>query len=237
MADVVARRNVHLPSLFAGRLGFTESVAQGYDDKELDGSAVPAAALAVARATVEFTDAWQETPTFDLQPYRREGQLVSSTGQLRWRESATGPQGGSFTMDTPGTKAVVGFAEDRSTRLGEVTITSRSPFAAIYVTAPEKAGSVATSPRLLVIALARARNTGMQFAEGEDQLLDKGRGPVLMEPVRLDLELHRPGAKHVVVLDHDGRPTGQTLPFQGQRIMLDGAVTKSPYYEVVFQEP
>ena len=50
-----------MPSLFEGRLSFDDRVAQGYDDKELDSSKVPARSLAVARSVVAFTDAVRRT--------------------------------------------------------------------------------------------------------------------------------------------------------------------------------
>jgi hypothetical protein len=108
-SDVLAVRNVHLSSLFEGKLGFDDTVAQGYDDKELDSAQVPARALAVARSVVAFTDDATETPVFDMKRYEQNGKLVSATGQLRWRESRRRP-GGAFTIDTPGVKAAIGFA-------------------------------------------------------------------------------------------------------------------------------
>ena len=39
-SEVTAVRNVHVLSLFEGRLSFDDTVAQGYDDKELDSSKV-----------------------------------------------------------------------------------------------------------------------------------------------------------------------------------------------------
>lgn len=230
----VAVRRVHVPSLFEGRLGFEDQVAQGYDDKELDGSQVPARSLAVARCTVDFTDDPQRTPAFDLKPFQQDGFLVSATGQLRWKEGG-GSTDGFYTMNTPGTKAVVGFAEGQVCALDEVTITPRSRFAAIYVTAADKDGAVATSKSLLVVAMARARNTGMKFNRAGDELLDKGRGPVLLEPVQATLQIQRPGVCTVYLLDHDGRRTGRTLSATGGLLELDGARDRTPYYELAFE--
>lgn len=234
-SDVVAVRNVHVPSLFEGKLGFDDKIVQGYDDKELESSKVPAAALAVARCEIEFTDDWQETPTFDLAPYRENGSLLSSTGQLRWYDSNSGEQGGCFTLDTLATKAVVGFAQDRSFQLGDVNIAPRSNFASIYVTVLENDRTIATSQRLLVVALARARNTDMKFSLTGDELLAKGTSPILVEPVKCVVHIDRPGALEVILLDHDGRRTNRKLPVVDGRFELDGATDRTPYYEVVFQ--
>ena len=75
-------------------------------------------------------------------------------------------------MDTPGTKAVVGFADGQSCRLGSVTIAPRCRFGAIYLTAPGRDDSIDSADRLILVALARARNTGMTLNAAGDELRD-----------------------------------------------------------------
>lgn len=227
-SDLVAPRNVHVPSLFEGKLSFDDSVAQGYDDKELDSSKVSARSLAVAKNVVAFTDQYTDTPVLDLKPYQQDGQLISSTKQLRWQES-DGKSGGFFTMDTPGTKAVVGFAEGRKLALGGVTIEPRSRFGAVYVTARELDKTIDTSRELLVIAIGRSRNTGAKLSPAGDKLLAPGAGPILMEPVKAKITLGKSGAT-VTALDHDGKPTDKTVPVVGGTIDIDPARDKTPYY-------
>jgi hypothetical protein len=230
-STVVAAQNVHVPSLFKGKLGFEDKVVQGYDDKELDSSKVPARALAVARTTVRFTDKWEETPAFDLKPYEQAGFIVSSTKQLRWKESSS-KTGGYFTINTEGTKAVVGFANGQNCELGEVTITPQSRFAAIYVSALDPGADVASAKKLLVTAMARARNTGMKFGVSGDELLERGKGPIVMEPVLASLKLNRSGSVKVMVLDHDGRRTTNVVTASNGVFTIDGSRDKSPYYLV-----
>jgi hypothetical protein len=231
-SDVLAVRNVHLTSLFEGKLGFDDKVVQGYDDKELDSSKVPARALAAARCVIAFTDTYQQTPVFRLNRYEKDGAIVSSTGQLRWKEGREGDTAGYFTMNTPGTRAVVGFAKGETCSLGSVTITPQSRFAAIYVTAQEQEDAVDSSPSLLVVAVARARNTGMELNAAENELLDRGKSPVLMEPVVASIRLDRPGTPKVILLDHDGRPTERSLEVQKGAFTIDGTQDRTPYYSV-----
>lgn len=221
-SNIVAPRNVDVPSLFAGKLGFDDKVAQGYDDKELDSSKVSARALAVARSVIAFTN--NPTAVFDLKPYEKNNALVSTTGQLSWKEGREA----FFTMDTDATKAVVGFANGQTCALGGVTIKPESRFAAIYVTAPGRTETIANAKSLLVVALARARNTGMKFAPAGDKLLAPGVAPVLMEPVKAVITI--PGKSRVVLLDHDGKRTGKTLPVTNGTFTIDGAGDKTPYY-------
>jgi len=228
-SDTVAVRNVHVPSLFAGKIGFEDSVAQGYDDKELDSAKVPARALAVARSAVAFTPEYVETPAFDLRRYGKDGQLISSTGQLSWREGESG-RGGFLTINSPGTRAVVGFAAGQTVRLGDITIEPQSRFGAIYVTAREPDKSIETSRQLLVFAIARARNTGMKFSPAGDRLLQPGSPPIIMEPVRARITLPGLAGAKAVLLDHDGVRTDKSAAMEGTTLIVDGARDATPYY-------
>lgn len=231
-SEARAARFVHIPSLDQERLGFEDRVEQAYDVKSFGSDRVPSRALAAVRCVVEFTDEFRQTPAFDLAAYTRDGQVVSSTGQLRWKEGE-GKLSGFFTIDTPATKAVVGFAGGRRFELGEVTIQPRSRFGAIYVTARERDRDLASSKGLLVVAVARARNSGMKvFAE--ERLLEVGRGPVRMEPVRACLSIRRAGNPVVILLDHNGRRTDRTLPVENGTFEIDGARDRTCYYLVEY---
>jgi hypothetical protein len=188
----------------------------------------------VARCAVEFTDQYRDTPAFDIGPFQKNGFLTSSTGQLRWKEAPDVKQGGYFTIDTPGTKAVVGFAEGQTCRLGDVTITVQSPFAAIYVTAQEPNKDLKTSKKLLITAIARARNTGMKFNDAGDSLLDRGKPPILMEPVKATITVAGAGVQKLSLLDHDGLRTPTTLAVNNGTFTIDGVRDKTPYYLVEF---
>ena len=234
-SETVAVRNVHVPSLFEGKLGFDDRVAQGYDDKELDSSKVPARALAAVRSVVAFTDECADTPAFDLAPYEQRGGLLSSTGQLFWKEAGDSP-GGYFVMNTPGTKAVVGFASGRTHELGSVTIEPQSEFAAIYVTARDRDATIESAGELLIVAVARARNTGMKFSPDGKMLLAEGKPPIVIEPVRARIGMRKEGSPEVIVLDHDGKITETTLPVRHGSVTIDGARDKTPYYVVRYRQ-
>ena len=233
-SSVVAARNVHAPSLLEGKLGFEDKVVQGYDDKELDSSKVPAQALAVARSVVAFTDNYEDTPVFDMKAYVKNGRIVSATGQLQWQEGSDGA-GGYFTINTPATKAVVGFAQGQRLELGAVTIEPQCRFGAIYVTAREKDGDIASSRELLIVAIGRARNTGMKFSPAGDRVLAQGKGPILMEPVKVNITIRRKGAPKAIALDHNGKATNTTIPFTDQTLAIDGARDKTPYLLVTYR--
>jgi hypothetical protein len=232
-SEVLAVRNVHMPSLFQGKLGFDDKVKQGRDEKQLDSASVPAKALAVARTVVAFTESPKETAAFDVTQFVKDGWLVSSTGQLRWKQGRDKTDS-CIVMDTPRTQAVVGFAPGQAFELRDVSIRPESRFAAVYVTAHDRGGSLASSKKLLVVAMARARNTGMRLNAEENQVVSRGTGPILLEPIKAGITLRRPGTARVTLLDHDGRRTGRSIPVTNGSLHIDGEADKTPYYLVEF---
>jgi len=231
VSPVTAPVFVDLPSLDKGLLGFQDQVDQQYDIKTFGSDAVPATALAAVRCVVEFTDAFRPTPKFDLSKYTHDGRIDSSTGQLSWTQGQDNKLAGFFTMNTPGTRAIVGFSEGQICNLGTVTIEPRSRFAAIYVSAKQKDKTIEKAPQLLITAIARARNTGMKIFN-DDRIIDKGNAPILMEPVRAKIELPKKAGTTVILLDHNGRRTDKTLPVRDGIVEIDGARDKTCYYLV-----
>jgi hypothetical protein len=228
---ITAPRYVHIPSLLEGKLDFMDNVKQQFDIKTFNSDKVPAATLAAAKVEIEFTDAYRPTPAFNLDRFRDGKTITSETGQLRWTESDT-KHDGFFTMDTPGTKAVVGFAAGKRFELGDVVLEPACEYAAIYVTAAEPDGTIDTSDMLLVFAIARARNTGQEVSGDGTRLLAKGAGPVRMEPVRARITLQREGRAHLVLLDHDGLRTDRVRPVENGIIEIDGTADRTPFYLV-----
>jgi len=231
-SDVQATRYVHMPSMHEGKLGFEDRVTQQHDVKTFNSDKVPVRTLAVARSVVAFADEYRPTPTFDISRYQDGDSFVSTTGQLRWKEG-TSKLDGFFAIDAEATKAVVGFADGRRCELDSVTITPRCRFGAIYVTAQEKDETIASSKKLLVVAVARARNTGMKVFN-DCRLLNRGGPPAVIEPVKATISIHKNGHPTVHVLDHDGCRTGKTLPVTGGTFEIDGARDKTCYYLVTY---
>ncbi|MEE9404562.1 MAG: hypothetical protein V3V20_06685, partial [Algisphaera sp.] len=230
-SDVTFVRKVHEPSLVEGKLGFEDMVEQGYDNKEFSSDVAPASTLAMGRGLVEFTDAYETSEKVDMAKYTREGVLHSSTEELAWTPGASAHDG-HIAIDTPGTQAVVGFASGVVTELADVTITLESNYAAVYVTALSPKGTLASDKNLLVTTIARVRNTGMKMVVGE--MVARGEGPMLVEPVKVEIQLNRKGSPKVYVLDHDGRRTDKQVKVNNGKIVLDGAKTHAMYYEIVY---
>lgn len=229
-SDLVIARNVHVPSLAQGKLGFEDAASQQGDVKTF-GDISSAATLAVGRAVVAFTEQFEETPAFDLEKYRQDGALVSATGQLKWWPGQSKTDG-HFTINTPGTQAVVGFAQDQTFELADVRIEPHSRFAAIYLTARGRDQTIADAKDVIVTAIARARNSGMSFNDAENAVQDAGKPPVRLEAVKATISLKRGATATVELLDHDGAPTGKRIEVKDGKFEIDGARDKTPYYVI-----
>ncbi|HEY7315272.1 MAG TPA: hypothetical protein VH643_38430 [Gemmataceae bacterium] len=228
--DVISVRRVSPADLAEGRFSFSDKVEQRGDVKSFAGS-VPPEALAAGRVVVEFTDKSQASQLPDMSRYRRGSIIRSATEQLAWDTSGQG----FFTVNTPGTKAVVGFAGGKELTLGNVKVRLDSPFASLFLTALERGADLADGKRALLTVLARQSNTGFTYFAPDHKVLNNGRAPILLEPVKATLTLAGRPIAAVNVLDHDGHRTGRTLPVTEGRFTLDGTKDKTIYYEIVFR--
>ena len=227
-SEVISVRRVSLEELASGAFGFSDKVVQQGDIKSFGGS-VPAESLAAGRVVVAFTDKPQPSTFPDMAKYRQGAAITSATGQLAWDTAGQG----CFTVNTAGTRAVVGFAGGRSFALGDVTIDVASPYASIFLTALDKGATLATGKSALVCAVARNCNTGFKYFVIDSKTIENGTAPILLEPVKATFALSGRKVAAVHVLDHDGRRTGRTLPVENGRFTIDGAKDKAIYYEVV----
>jgi hypothetical protein len=228
--DVISVRRVSPADLAGGRFSFSDKVEQQGDVKSFGGS-VPPEALAAGRAVVEFTDKSQPSLLPDMKRYRRGAVLESVTGQLAWDTSGRG----FFTVNTAGTRAVVGFTGGKEQVLGDVKIKLDSPFASLFLTALGRGEDLATGKRALLTVLARQSNTGFTYFAPDNRVLKNGGPPILLEPVKAAVTIAGRPVEAVNVLDHDGRRTGRALPVKDGKVTLDGAKDHAIYYEVVFR--
>ncbi len=228
-APIISTRRVNLADLRLGKFNFTDKIVQHGDVKTFGGN-VPAEALAAGRCVVEFTNNTQPSTFPDMAQYRHGSQIDSATGQLAWHTDGKG----FVTINTDATKGVVGFAQDREIKLGNVTITERCPYASVLVTALDKKATLDTDKSALVSAVASNMNSGMKVFTVNNSVLDDGKDLILVQPVKATIRMTRPIAQ-VNVLDPDGRRTGKVLAVQDGQFTIDTGVDKTIYYEVVFK--
>lgn len=227
---VISSRKLSLQELRQGRFGFSDTIEQHGDIKSFGGT-VPPEALAAGRVVVEFTAQPEPSTLPDMKQFEKDKVITAETGQLHWDYSGKG----FFTVDTPGTKAVVGFVEGKEQRLDGVTMTLQCPYASLFLTAAGKTETLANARTALLSAVARNCNTGFKVLELDGRVLDNGKGPILLEPVKATITIPERSIAAVYVLDHDGRRTGKTLAAAGGTFTIDGARDRAIYYEVVFK--
>jgi hypothetical protein len=227
--DVIGVRKISPTNLAAGKFDFSDQIVQQGDVKTFTGN-TPPAALAAGRLLVKFTDQDEPSVFPDMTKYDRNKTIVSTTKQLAWDYADKG----YFTVNTEGTKAVVGFAQDKKLGLGGYDFTVRSPYASIFLTSLEKGKNLSETKIALLTAVARNSNSGYKILSVDNRMLDNGTAPILLEPVKAAIACGRAVAA-VNILDQDGQRTGRTLPVDRNRFEIDSGKEKTIYYEVVFQ--
>ncbi len=225
---VVSERNVHIPSLKKGKLGFNDAQEQNWDQKIFGG--VPQEALAAGRVVVNFTDEFVPTTEPDLSAYVDTSNKVvkSSSNQLRWDYSGEG----FVTINTPSLQGFVGFSQQQKHKLNDITLSVQNSFAVVLVSSLEKGKNISEANHLLVTTMARAKNTGMKFNEDTTKIVEVGEEPIMLEPVQAILEFNDIEPKKIHILDHVGQRTGKTIEPKDE-IYIDGAKYKTLYYEIV----
>ncbi len=224
--------NVHLPSLLEGRVSHLGLTEQNQDDKSFTIDKVPTEALAVTRVAVNFTDRYRDTAAFDLAPHRDGDTIVSTTRQLRWTPAPKGePRGGLVLINTEATKGFIGFAPGgKSYDLGDgFSITPERGFAVILLSARGPNEKLANAKEIIVTAMARGRNTGMEFNPEGTAVLAMGKAPIRLEPVNARLTVPFTGT--LELLDHDGDAPASTQPVR-RSIEIAGAKDRTPYYRI-----
>jgi len=227
--EVVSRRTVSTSDLNDGKLMFKDQVPALADVKEYGGA--PLEALAAGRAVVDFAEKSQPPYLADLNRYIKEKVITSNTGQLVWDYSGAEQNQAYFTVNSDGTKAVVGFLPKKEFALGDVKITVDNKFAVVFVTSLEKDKTLTNCKSVIVTAIARSRNTGMRYNKSGSIVEEVGVAPIVLEPVFATVVL--PRAKSVNVLDHDGRRTGKNIPVVNGQLTINGVADKTIYYEIV----
>ncbi|HEY3323199.1 MAG TPA: hypothetical protein VGP72_22285 [Planctomycetota bacterium] len=228
--EVISSRRVSLEDLRTGKFSFSDQIEQAGDIKEFGGSC-PAKALAAGRCVVEFADKPTASTFPDMSKYEKDKVITSCNKQLVWDYSGKG----FFTVDTEGTKAVVGFAEGKELALGNVKISMQIPYASIFVTAAEKTAALANAKSALITAVARNCNSGFKYSAIDHRVLENGKEPIMLEPVKAKISIAGREIAAVNVLDQDGRRTPRTLEVKDGAFTIDGATDKTMYYEVMFK--
>lgn len=227
----VFQRNVNISELQNGKLTVEEKVTQQNDVKGFE-LQIPEQVLGIGKVTLTF----DSTAAFNNSLWKKyldtaKKVVHSNTGQLLWDYSDKG----FFTINSPGTKGIVGFSGGKTYHLNELSLQTHNSFAVILISSMDKNRNINTSKRVLVTTIARARNTGMELNTDTTRLLKVGSAPILLEAVQVALTNRRKGRPKVFVLDHSGNRTDIQVPVVKGKVFLDGRKYKTLYYEIVYE--
>lgn len=235
-AKPIAIRRLNKQQAIQQNYDFKNTVEQVNDIKSLSGEPHHHA-LAAGKVLVEFTDDDSVSTIQDWQKNHltvnadQSKTITSSTQELKWTYANT-RQKGFIEINSKGTQGLVGFTPNKSYSFHDMSIQPHSPYAVILATAKSPTETLASAKEAIIVAIARAHNTGMRII---DSVIENvGKAPIILEPVKATLHFARKG--HIIVLDHDGIPTGVRYPINNGRFELDTERDKTIYYLVQFDE-
>jgi len=175
------------------------------------------------------------TPTAIRFQDSRDKRAAADPNRATWTSSGAGT--GRFIFGDPTAAVFIGFAKgDMPVELAQSNVrieSMSSPFATIVVVPAVPGQHLADSNRLLITAVARAQNTGMQWDAGRHTIENHwGTAPVQIEVVNATVSL--PGEwKHAMALDASGKPTGKDLSeIQGNRTLVHLGTSPALGYEI-----
>jgi hypothetical protein len=231
-ADPLIIRNISPKGLEKGELGLIEQVSQDYDVKSFTGEVSPEA-LAIGKIALNFTDHPEKRQIPDLSDYWDPVNKIvsSSTGELNWYYN----EKGYITINTPGTQGVVGFAGEKEIDLDFVRIHMYNPFGVILITSLDRDLPMNTAQNMLITAIAKGKNTGMEYNEERTRLLATGTAPALLEGVIADITFKTQKTPVIHVLDHIGRKTTEKIRVRENQFQIDGAKYQTIYYLISSQ--
>jgi len=223
---LIAARRVALEQLRTDSLDFSEEVRQEGDFKEFQ-SSMPIAAVAAGRVAVEFVAAATNSTLPNMSDYVNGALIRANNGQLAWDGDK-----GYFVINTPGTKGVVGFAGGGTYAIGDVRIKLTTPFAVVLLTSLSRDKGLDEAGGILVVAMARVFNRGMQYNTQGTVLEKMGDAPLMLEPVNAVVTIGGREIAAVHVVDHDGLLTNRKATATRHQFTIDGTVDKTMYYAV-----
>jgi hypothetical protein len=166
----------------------------------------------VHRFRVAKYDADRTTRVEDLGFVEPKGKAVSDTGELVWDAIVRGSS--CLTIDTPLTRAAVGWIGGKKIETTGARFEATTPFCAVSAISLD-GKPLGKSGKVLVVAVARCANTDMKWNEKRNSVGgDWGKPPILIEPVEGRVILKRDAgapALSLVALDSRGAPAGQAL--------------------------
>jgi hypothetical protein len=165
--------------------------------------------------------------------------FVSDTGELAWHHAQK--RQGLVIIETDRSQALIGFVRQADQPLKNLAATVENEFCSLILTSLDDK-PIAQANRLLLVATARAANTGMKWNDKRTSLTDWGTEPSLIEPVKGFVtlkDLGSVGQIEATPLDSGAKPLGRPIPAEktadGYRFPL--GVPATPWYLIRITGP
>ena len=163
--------------------------------------------------------------------------IVSDTGELVWTLSPE--KQGLVTVETQRTQAVIGFIGDLKAPLKNLSPRVNNPFCSVVLSSLDSR-PIPQAARMLLVAGARAANTGQKWNDSHSALAEWGGSPTLIEPVSGAVVLRSlEGATAVTAraLDGAGRPIGPPIVAERGKIgwIVNIGSPATTWYEVTVE--
>ena len=163
-----------------------------------------------------------------LSSLKKTGPVVSVTGELSWDAEKS-----LFTMNTPRSCGFAGNTEGRELVFSSARVKTQNAFAVILLVSLTD-DPVISSKKILLTAVSRFRNTGMEYSTDGKKIISKGDLPVLIEGVSAVISLKGGKAAAIYSLDHSGKP-GTPVDYQytnEETIFKIGAPYRAMHYVI-----
>ncbi len=160
------------------------------------------------------------TGEVDVKVKAAEKTFTTDTKQIAWRGNT-----GLVSIESAKFQAFIGFFGNRKLNNLVWTLETPNSFGSVCVISLDE-GSIASSKHLLIGAATRMENTGMVYNQAKTKLMDKGKSPLLVEPLTAKITLKRvakdPKLK-VRGLDANGKEVAVKIPakWSGDRWVLN----------------
>jgi len=137
--------------------------------------------------------------------------FASDTGELAWHHAQK--QQGFVTIETDHSQALMGFIQHADKPLKNLAARVENEFCSLMLTSLDDK-PIAQADRLLLVATARAANTGMKWNDKRTSLTDWGTEPSVIEPVKGFVTLkgiNLVGQIEVTPLDGGAKPLAKPI--------------------------
>ncbi|OGI05179.1 MAG: hypothetical protein A2X42_02590 [Candidatus Margulisbacteria bacterium GWF2_38_17] len=126
--------------------------------------------------------------------------LKSTTGQMEWNSKK-----GIITLNSQKIIGAIGYLKSIPIEIANINFTVDTDFASLFFVSKD-GKPLAESKKILVVATARAENTGMIYNTVKTQIIDIGDAPILLEGVKASINIKNSSAGiHVYSVGFDGK--------------------------------